>query len=210
MKPILVKAFNNVFDEATETFIGIKEDTRLLLENSLWAIAEWEKKFKKPWFPDKRASESAQKKYAEQRTPEEMLYFVKCMIRYINDKLIIDVSEIDDSIIYGLSSENFKEIQEYLGDTQTALTSIPEVKPDKKSRGDQIRFTSDRIYSWMVEQQIPFEAQYWNINRLLNVVQIVNYDNTPDDKKKKAKPYEIAQDYARINEQRLKASGKKG
>jgi hypothetical protein len=209
MKTIIVKAFN-VFDEKTETFLSVEKDTKIRLENSLYAITEWEKKYKRPWFPDKKASESARKKYEEQKTPEEMLYFIKSMIRYVDDVLVIDISDIPDSLVYGLSADNFKEIQEYLGDPQTALRSIPETKPDKKSKGDQIRFTSDRIYAWMVEQQIPFEAQYWNINRLLNLVQIVNYDNTPDDKKKRAKPYEIAQDYARINEERLKASGKKG
>lgn len=203
MKTIIVKAFS-VFDERTESFIKVDKDTKLRLENSLWAIAEWEKKYKRPWFPDKKASEAARKKYEQEKTPEELLYFVKCMITNI------EFDEIDDNILYGLSEENFKDIQEYLGDPQTALKSIPETKPDKKAKPDQVRFTSERIYAWMVEQQIPFSCEFWNINRLLNVIQIVNYDNTPDDRKKSAKPYEIAQDYARINEQRLKASGKKG
>lgn len=209
MKQIIVKAFS-VFDEKTETFIKVEKDTVLLMENSLWAIAEWEKKYKRSWFPDKRLSEAAKRKYEESKTPDEMLYFLKSMIRYIDGVLVYDTSQIDSQILYGLSESNFMEIREYLGDPQTALTSIPETKPDKKSKPDQIKFTSDRIYAWMVEQQIPFEAQYWNINRLLNLVQIVNYDNTPDDRKKRAKPQEIAQDYAKINEQRLKASGKKG
>ena len=44
----------------------------------------------------------------------------------------------------------------------------------------------------------------------MNVIQVVNYDNTPDDRKKRAKPMEVAQDYARINEERLKKLGTKG
>ena len=98
MKKIIVKAFS-VFDEKTETFIKVDEDTTLLLENSLWAIAEWEKKIKRPWFPDKRSSEANQKKYMEQRTPEEMLYFVRCMIRYINGVEIIDVRDVDEKLL---------------------------------------------------------------------------------------------------------------
>ena len=68
--------------------------------------------------------------------------------------------------------------------------------------------TSDRVYAWMFESQIPLEAEYWNIHRLMNVIQVINYDNTPDDRKKSQKPFEVAQDYARINEERLKKLGK--
>lgn len=194
----------SVFDEKTEEFISVGEHIKLKMENSLYAIAEWEKKYKKMWFPDAKASQYAKKQQQEQKTPEEMIYFIRCMItNYEQD-------EIDDKWLYGLSEENYKKISEYLQDSQTALHSIPETKPDKKHKSDPIKMTSDRIYAWMVELQIPFEAQYWNINRLMNVIQVVNYDNTPDDRKKRQKPFETAQDYARLNEQRLKALGTKG
>ena len=207
MITLTVDAFN-VFDEKTETFISVDKPVKLRMENSLYAITEWEKKYKKPWFPDKKASKYAQKQ--DTRTPEEMMYFIRCMIFQIDDTKIIDPNEVDNKLIMGLSEKDYNIISEYLQDSQTALKSIPETKPDKKHKPDQIRMTSDRIYAWMVEQQIPFEAQYWNINRLMNVIQIVNYDNTPDDRKKSQKPYEIAQDYAKINEERLKKLGTKG
>lgn len=210
MLSLTIKAFN-VFDEKTEKFIKVEEDTKLLMENSLHAIAEWEKKYKKQWLPDTKASQYTKKQQEENRTPEEVLYFIKCMIRYVNQKLVIDVSEIDDSLLYGLSESDVKKITDYLSDNQTALKSIPEVKPDKKHKSDPIKLTSERLYAWLVEQQISFDpVEYWNINRLMNLVQIVNYDNTPDDRKKRQKPYEVAQDYAKINEQRLKALGTKG
>ena len=209
MLPITVKAFN-VFDESTDSFITVEQDTKLLLENSLFAIAEWEKKYEKPWFPDQKASAYAKKQKQEERTPDEMLYFIKCMIRYVNGVEVIDVSEVDDQILYGLSEENYKKISEYLQKGQTALKSIPETKPDKKHKSDPIRMTSERIYAWMAELQMSMTFEYWNINRLMNVIQVVNYDNTPDDRKKRQKPMEVAQDYARINEQRLKQLGTKG
>lgn len=211
MLAITIKAFN-VFDEATDTFITVDKNTKLLMENSLYAIAEWEKKFKKAWFPDQKASAYAKKQSNEQRTPEEMLYFIKCMIVYRDGVKIIDISEIEENLLYGLTEDDYKKISEYLQDSQTALTNIPETKPDKKSKGGpQVKMTSERIYAWLAELQIPFaQVEYWNINRLMNVVQVVNYDNTPDDRKKRQKPYEVAQDYARINEERLKRLGKKG
>ena len=209
MLRIKVSAFN-VFDERTEEFVTVQEDTILLLENSLHAIAEWEKKFKKPWFPDQRASQYAKKQEQEQRTQEESIYFIKCMIVYVNKEKVLDISEIDDNLIYGLGEENIEKIYDYLKDSQTALSSIPETKPDKKNKGPQVRMTSERVYAWLAEQQIPFETEYWNINRLMNVIQVVNYDNTPDDKKKRQKPFEVAQDYAKINEERLKRLGTKG
>ena len=210
MLALTVKAFS-VFDEATEQFITVDKPTKLLLENSLYAIGEWEKKYKKPWFPDSRASKYAQQQQKEEKTPEEVMYFIRCMIHYIDGEPVLDISEIDDKMLYGLSEDDFKKVTDYLQDNQTALTSIPETKPDKKHKADAVRLTSERIYAWLAELQIPFSSvEWWNINRLMNLVQVVNYDNTPDDKKKRQKPFEVAQDYAKINEERLKRLGTKG
>ena len=199
---ITIEPFS-VFDEATDSFITVDTQVQLELENSLYAISEWEKKYKKPWFPDTNKSAYA-KKQESGKTPEEMLYFIKCMI--VNYK----ENEIDEKWMFGLNEENYKMISEYLQDSQSGLKSIPETKPDKKHKRDQVRMTSERIYAWMFELQIPMQAEFWNINRLMNVIQIINYDNTPDDRKKSQKPFEVAQDYAKINEQRLKQLGTKG
>jgi hypothetical protein len=200
MLTITINAFS-VFDEKTDTFISVDEPIKLRMENSLWAIAEWEKKYKKSWLPDPKASKMA-KKDQTTKTQEEMLYFIKCMI------LNYEQDEINDAWLYGLSESNFQDITDYLQDSQTALTSIPETKPDKKRKPDQVKMTSERIYAWMFELQMPLETEFWNINRLMNVIQVINYDNTPDDRKKSQKPFEVAQDYARINEERLKRLGK--
>lgn len=199
MLVIKVKPFS-VFDERSDTFITVDQHTELRLENSLYAIAQWEMKYKKQWLPESNKNPYAKQK-EPQRTPEETMYFIKCMVTNI------DINDFDDKILYGLTEEDFIKIRDYLQDSQSALTSIPETKEDKKNR-QQVKMTSERIYAWMSEQQIPWEAQYWNINRLFNVIQIINYDNTPDDKKKRMKPSEIARDYAAINEQRLKQLGK--
>ena len=208
MITITVEAYG-AFDESTEKFISIDQSVKLHMENSLFAIAEWEKKYKKPWFPDSRASESVKKKQSE-KTQEEMFYFIKCMITHIDGKKVLCVEDVDDKILYGFKEKDYQKITEYLQDSQTALTHIPETKESKKKKTDSIKMTSDRIYAWIAELQMPIECEYWNINRLMNVIQVINYDNTPDDKKKTQRPYEVAQDYARINEERLKRLGKKG
>lgn len=201
---IKINAYS-VFNEETDEFISVDKATDLKMENSLKAVSEWEKKYKKMWFPDPKASKFVKE---ERRTQEEMLYFIKCMIFKIDNKKIDGPEDVDDKLLYGLNNQDYEKINTYLQDPQTALKSIPETKPDKKHKPDQIKFTSDRIYAWMFEQQIPLEAEYWNINRLMNVIQVINYDNTPDDRKKSQKPFEVAQDYARINEERLKKLGK--
>lgn len=207
MLVITINAYS-VFNEATDEFISVDKTTKLKMENSLKAISEWEKKYKKPWFPDPKASKFM-KNTEEKRTQEEMLYFIKCMIFKINNELVDGPEDIDDKLIYGFTDKDYEKINNYLQDPQTALKSIPETKPDKKHKGgDPVKFTSERIYAYLAEEQIPFTAEYWNINRLMNVIQVINYDNTPDDRKKSQKPFEVAQDYARINEERLKRLGK--
>ena len=87
MITITVEAYG-AFDESTEKFISIDQSVKLHMENSLFAIAEWEKKYKKPWFPDSRASDSIKKKQSE-KTQDEMFYFIKCMITHIDGKKVL-------------------------------------------------------------------------------------------------------------------------
>ena len=187
----------DLYDERTEKFIKTDGDTVLKLENSLHAISQWERKFKKRYFPD---SKSKIKKV--QFTPEESLYFIKCMV------LNIPLEELDDNIFLGLTEENAKAINEYIADSQSAIKSLPETKESGKK--DAVPLTSERIYAWMFELQMPLEMEFWNINRLMNVIQIINYDNTPPDKRKKRPASDIARDMAMENERRLKELGTKG
>lgn len=200
---ITIPAFE-VFDEGKNEFIRIEKPTTLKLENSLLAIARWEMKYKKPYFPSAKTNNPyAPQEKPPERTEEEMRYFIKCMV--IN----MEFEEIDDTIFYGLTKKNVDDISNYLGDPLSA-TVIVEDK-SKKSKKKSRTLTSEVIYAWMVELQIPFEAENWNINRLMNLVQIVNEDNAPEDKKKKrAAAYDRAKNWDRINEQRLQQLGTKG
>lgn len=198
---ITVPSFS-VFDERTDCFIKVEQDTYLEMENSLIAVARWEEKYHKPWF-EKEDKNPYKEKKAGTRTEEEMLYFFKCMVTNIPFK------DINDNIFYGLSEENLNDIMKYLEDTHMADPKVPPVKEDKKKRASP-QFTAQRIYAIMAEQQIPWAiAEHWNINQLLAVIEMISYDNTPDDKKKKPATYkETAEKYKNLNEQRLKQLGK--
>ena len=73
MITITVDAFS-MFDERTEQFISVNQTTKLRMENSLHAIAEWEKKYKKQWLPDN----TNKNPYAQKRMNPEHLK--KCYI----------------------------------------------------------------------------------------------------------------------------------
>lgn len=201
---ITIPAFE-VFDEATNEFIKKGETVKLKLEHSLLAIARWEMKYKKPYFPPEKTNNPyvSKQQQKEERTEEETRYFIKCMVTNM------EFEDIDDTIFYGLTKKNMEDIAEYLADPMSA-TKIAEDK-SKKSKKKSRTLTSEVIYAWMVELQIPFEAEKWNIGRLMNLIQIVNEDNTPEDKKKKrAAAYDRAKNWDKVNEQRLQQLGTKG
>ena len=203
--PITIPPFE-IFDEATSSFIVQEEPITFKLENSLYAIAQWESKYKKPWFPKKKINpyqSEADYQKEIQHTPEEMNYFIKCMI------LGMDADDVDDKYIIGMGEENFQKIFNYLQDTRSA-TKLPPQKEDKKKKNDRV-LTSEVLYAYIAESQLSFETQYWNINRLLNCIGIISEDNTPEDKKKKKRQqYERMREWEEINKQRQQTLGTKG
>lgn len=195
-----------MFDESTERYITVDKETTLEMENSLYAISLWEQKFNKPYFPKKDPAKLFKKEQEQEpeKTPDEMLYFFKCMVVGVRDP----DRDVDENVFLGFTEENYKDLYEYLQSPRSAYKSSP--SNDKSKKGNNRTLVSEVFYAWMSELQIPWEAQYWNINRLLNVIQIVNEDNEPPDKKKKKKAYDRMKEWDEINRQRQKALGTKG
>jgi len=148
-----------LFDESTEEFIYIKEQT-LCLEHSLVSVAKWEAKWKKPFLGK------------DEKTEEELTDYIRCMTITQN---------VDPKCYYGLTNENILAVKQYVEDTMTATTFRNQ--PGGKRNKEIV--TAEIIYYWMIELGIPFECQKWHLNRLLTLVNVCSIKNTPAKKMSK-------------------------
>jgi hypothetical protein len=170
-----------VFDERTSTFETLKGAT-IHLEHSLISLSKWESKYQKPFLS------------AEEKTVEEIFGYIEAMV--ISE-------EVQTEILYRLSSSDITKIQQYIDSSQSATTFG--MMPDRK--GPQEVITSELIYYWMVAYTIPFECQYWHINRLFALIRICNIKNSPPEEVSR---HEIAARNRELNEQRRKELGTSG
>lgn len=170
------------FDEEKSEFITT-EPLELELEHCLAAVSKWESKFEKPFLSK------------DPPTTAEVTAYVKCMVL---DK------KFDPDTPLDLSAENFTLINSYINSKQTATTFSNEAPA--QGRASEI-ITSELIYYWMVSFQIPFEAEYWNLNRLLALIKICSIKN---GKPKKMSRNEIARRNHELNEARRAALGTSG
>ena len=169
-----------LYNEETNEFTCY-DDVKLELEHSLVSISKWESKWCKPFLDGK------------DKTLDEIVDYVRCMT--INDKVEPDVYD-------RLTEENLVVINEYIGRPMTATT----FNNEKKSTGREI-ITSEIIYYWMVSFNIPFECQYWHLNRLLTLIKVCNVKNNPP---KKMSQKEILARNKALNDARKKELGTRG
>lgn len=162
-----------LFDESTQEF-ATSEDTILELEHSLVSLSKWESEFEKPFLGPK------------EKTNAEVIAYIRCMT----------ISTGVPSDVYArLTSENYTDVNNYINAKMTATWFNENVR-EPKSR--EI-ITSELIYYWMVALNIPFECQYWHLNRLFTLIRVTNLKNTPS---KKMSANEIAARNRALNEQR--------
>ena len=147
------------WDERTQQFYTIKRQT-LRLEHSLISISEWESKWKKPFLS------------SEQRTRDETVDYIRCMT--INPN-------VDPLVYLGVTNQHIKLVNQYIDDPMTA-SRVDEKRTGAKAGGT---VTSELIYYWMTELNIPFECQKWHLNRLLMLIRICNAKKQPDKKASK-------------------------
>ncbi len=149
-----------LFDEKNNTFIKIPK-VKIELEHSLLAISKWESKYQIPFLGGAKN---------EQKTNEQILDYVHCMV----------LTDLDDpTVLNGLSSENLRNVNNYIESKESATTfgEMP-----KSSYGRSEIVTSELIYYWMVAFNIPFECERWNLNRLFALIKICNIKNSPTKK----------------------------
>lgn len=169
------------FDEEKMEFVDVSYG-ELLLEHSLVSLSKWESKWHKPFLSEDH-----------EKTSEELLDYIKCMT----------LNEVDDSLYSMLNTDNIKEIRAYIENPMTA-TTITELGPKKFNKKI---ITSEVIYSWLVQLQIPFEVENWHLNRTITLVRVINAANEP---KKKVSADEIAKRNDALNKARRAKFNSKG
>lgn len=170
-----------LFDEKTESFIAVKEQT-LELEHSLLSLAKWESKWEKPFLSKLEKSK------------EETIDYIRAMTINRN---------VDQNVYMFLSNANLKSVETYIEAEMTATT----FNVSGNSKPNRETITSELIYYWMITLNIPFECQKWHLNRLLTLIKVCNLKNSPPQKMSRN---EILERNRALNASRRNSLGTKG
>lgn len=169
------------FDDESQEFLT-QGDITLHLEHSLVSLSKWEEIFEKPFLSNK------------EKTPEEILAYVKCMI--LDD-------EIPPEAFSRMNDEILSKIGEYINAKRSAtwFSDVPTAPRSSET------ITSELIYYWLVMFRIPFEVETWHLNRLFNLIKINNIKNA---KPKQMSRSEIAARNRKLNAERKAQLGTSG
>lgn len=151
------------YNEKLEEFVYTKE-TVLRLEHSLISLSNWESNWKVPFL----ASDDSQVKL----TQEQIMDYIKEMTITPN---------VDPMVYYAITKENMDAIVAYIQEQRTA-TWFGKSKPQAGKR-DTRPMTSERIYYFMVEYNVPFECAKWHLSRLLTLIRICQEEQKEQEKK---------------------------
>ena len=136
------------FDQEKNVFVQTA-DTPLVLRHTLVSISKWEAKYERTFL-----SEGT-------KTREEILDYVRMM----------SLTVIDDDVFLRLTEKENAQISEYIQKKHSASRLQQQhIQPGGANRE---KTTSDLIYYWMIALGIPWEAQYWHLERLLTLIEIV-------------------------------------
>ena len=170
-----------LFDEEKQIFTNADSFT-LRLEHSLVSLSKWESKYEKAFLGK------------EEKTPEEILDYVKFMIL---------TPEVPSDIFDRFTQDNLNEINAYIESKQSATWFNDQ---EKKSFRSEV-ITSELIYYWMIAFKIPWECQHWHLNRLFTLIRVCNIKQGSP---KKMSRREIAERNRALNEQRRRELGTSG
>ena len=172
------------FNDSSNEFIYtvVAEEQTIQLEHSLVSLSQWESKWCKSFL------------YSKEKTDEEILDYIRCMT------LTPDVSP---DLYSRLTPDNIDQIQKYINAPMTATTFSNE----QKNKGKSEIITAEVIYYWMSASQIPFECQYWHLNKLITLLRVTNAKNQPP---KKRSTRDIMRSNAALNAARRKQFNSRG
>ena len=172
------------YDEQKSMFVTY-QSLELNLEHSLVSLSKWESFYEKPFIT------------TTDKTPAEFLAYANMMI--------VDELQGDPRPIKFLRAEDVVALSNYIQSNQTA-TWFTE-RPGSTQRSQSEAVTAEIIYYWMVAHTIPFECQYWHLNRLITLVKVCNLKQ---EKPKKMSRRDLMSKNAALNAQRRAAMGSKG
>ncbi len=160
MKEVIVSGKKGWIESFGE-FIEMKEQ-HLLLEHSLISISKWEAKYEKPFLS------------TTEKTPEEIIDYIKMMT--------LNPEAVDPRVYYVIDEETLKDIFMYVQSKQTATWFSDK---GKKNFSKKV-ITSEIVYFWMTQLNIPFECETWHLNRLLTLIRVCSEEQqTPKDLSKR-------------------------
>jgi len=151
-----------------------EDAVELCFEHSLISLSKWESQYKKAFFGK------------EEKTPEEGAGYIKYMLITEN---------IPDEFLNRLSPDNIESITDYINDKQSATW----FREDSTQKSTNETVTSELIYYWLVQFNIPFEVETWHLNRLMTLVKIAGIKQT---KPKPMSKSQQAEQYRRLNAER--------
>lgn len=174
------------FDDYAGEFVTLPP-VHLKLEHCLYAIAKWEERYKKPFIS------------SEQKTPEEMNYYIKCM----------SLEPITMDTIDSLGDDVIELINKYIEDTRTVTVSKKRVNDGRRSIYKKSTISSIDMYYWIVALELDWEVEHWHLSRFMALVDRCKEANSRNSGKKPSQK-EIMMQNAKLNEARRKASGSRG
>ncbi len=185
MLKLILPLGEETFDEETEKFV--KPPTMTIeLEHSLFSLSKWESEWEKPFLGD------------SDKTDAETLSYIRHMIV---------TPDVTDEMLSGLNDTHLRQVNAHIASKQTATWFREDNSPKTGSAKREI-VTAEIIYHWLVALTIPWETQYWHLNRLLALVRVCDEKNNP--KKTRQSSATIAQQRREINARRKAQWGTTG
>lgn len=172
-----------VFDATTRRFKKTPELV-LELEHSLVSISKWESRYEKAFLGKKP------------KTKEETLAYILDMV--------VTPKDVDYSVLAYLSKDHYDQIQDYIQRSASA-THFAEFGSNNTRPSETV--TSELIYYWMIQNNVPQEYERWHLNRLFTLLRICASRNAP---KKRVSSSEIMARNSRINAERREQYGTSG
>jgi hypothetical protein len=172
----------NGWDPVKEEFITIKT-VKVKLEHCLLSISKWEALYKKPFLTDAK------------KTKGELLDYIRCMV--------LEPEDVDPNFVLGLTPTQLQEIGTYMN-TVFSATVITNRGGNNSGGGEYL--SSELIYYYMAQTQIPYTAETWHLSRLVKLLEIAAIKSQPEEK---MSPAQIAAQNRALNASRRQAAKSK-